>query len=174
MDLTTSRVQPRWMRLDASSHNFKEHMRFMCAMCKIPEPRRTLYLATCARCCPKLRSNGWKLRPFDDTCLQLADLNPHCVVCDVIHQAHRLFSTGDLEPNFVCIDHGGRNIKYDPLQVDHLPMDYLAVEFTHVPNDTKKPHIQLLHVQLYSEGTQVYIAYCQIPSKGGSKRAAWH
>lgn len=130
-------------------------MRLMCAMCKIPEPRRTLYLATCARCCPKLRSNGWKLRPFGDTCLQLADLNPHCVVCDVIHQAHRLFSTGDLKPNFVCIDHGGNETYSDYLPVDLLPIDYLAVNFTYVPDDKKKSHIQLLHVQLYSEGTQV-------------------
>ena len=166
------------MRLDASSDNFKEDMRLMCAMCKIPEPRRTLYLATCARCCPKLRSYGWELSRFGDTRLRLADLNPHCIVCDVIHQAHRLFSTGDFKPNLVCINHGCTAIKNGALQGDHFPadlllIDHLAVEFAFFSGDTNKPHIQLPQVQLYSEGTQVYIAYCQIFSEGVSERSAW-
>lgn len=139
-------------------------MRLMCAMLQIPEPRRTLYLATCAHCGPRLRSSGWKLLPFQDTQLQLADLNPHCVVCDVIQQAHRAFPTGDLKPNFVRINYDHRDEQHD-----HLPVD-----FFHITDDLEgyqRPHIQLLYVQLYSQGTQVHTSFYQLRSQGVRKRS---
>lgn len=147
LDLTTSRVHPRYMTLDASSHSFKEDLRFMCAMLQIPESRRALYLATCAHCGPILMPQVWDLSLVDPTCLQFADLNPHCTVCNVIHQAFYSFSRGNLMPDSLWIGHGRTDG-----DLDHLPVD-----FTQYSEDIAR-HIQQLHVQLYSEVTQLYVA----------------
>jgi hypothetical protein len=92
-----SRVQPQFFDVDESTPNFKLDLRLICATNRVPESRRKLYFVTCARCGPRMHSSPYSHTPAFETVTYLTDLDPLCIVCDVVHQTHRSLFHDDPE-----------------------------------------------------------------------------
>ncbi|KAJ4986559.1 heterokaryon incompatibility protein [Stagonosporopsis vannaccii] len=116
--LDTSGLRQLWMSLQIKGSNL------------------LLFSATCACCSPIVKPFGGDYPYKTHKIFDIEDLNPKCVVCDVISQTYNfIFKDHTSQPGRVRIDYSGNH--------DHLPIDFLY--------NLDSISQEKTHVQLYSQ-----------------------